>query len=111
MAIDASLTSAWPFGGPNVTPEMGAKYSVVTRVFTAMPKEKVNIQVDTLGKGEIQVLSAYSADGEYIELTQHINKNGILTYTFPAKNMMYMLYFLVLPDNGRNVQDWEARDW
>lgn len=39
LAIDASLTSAWPFGGPNVTPEMGAKYSVVTRVFTAMPKE------------------------------------------------------------------------
>ena len=55
-----------------------------------------------MGKGEIQVLSAYSADGEYIELTQHINKNGILTYTFPAKK--YDVYALFSCPTGQRTK-------
>lgn len=102
LVTDASLTSAWSFGGPNVVFEMGTRYSVVIRVLTTVPKEKVNIQIDTLSKGKIQALSTYSADREYIEFTQHTNEDGILTYIFPVRK--YDVYALLSCPVGQRMK-------
>ena len=69
MQIDASLTSAWPFGGPNVTSDMAAQYSIVKRLFSAMPGEEMEVTLSMLQKGELSALSAYSTDGDYLDLT------------------------------------------
>ncbi len=93
MRIDASLTSAWPFGGPNVTSDMAAQYSVVNRLFTAMPDENVVMDLSARQKGKLHVLSAYSTDGDYLDLTSKVGTDGILRFTFPAKKWdVYGLY-------------------
>ena len=95
MRIDASLTSAWPFGGPNVTSDMAAQYSVVKRLFTAMPGEEVSLALSTLQKGELSVLSAYSTDGDYLDLTEKVSTDGIFSFKFPAKKWeVYGLFSL-----------------
>lgn len=93
MRIDASLTSAWPFGGPNVTSDMAAQYSVVNRLFTAMSGENVVMDLSARQKGKLHVLSAYSTDGDYLDLTSKVGTDGILRFTFPAKKWdVYGLY-------------------
>lgn len=98
MRIDASLTSAWPFGGPNVTSDMAAQYSVVKRLFTAMPGEEVSLALSTLQKGELSVLSAYSTDGDYLDLTEKVSTDGIFSFKFPAKKWEVYGLFSLLPD-------------
>lgn len=85
MALDVSLTSAWPFGGPNVTPNMAAQYSKVMRLFTAVPGEKVDVSISKFSKGKLCALCAYSDDGEYVELSDEVNSDGTLSYVFPMK--------------------------
>lgn len=95
MGLDVSLTSAWPFGGPNVTSEMAAKYAVVKQLFIARSGEKVKVKISDLQKGTIQALSAYSTGGDYLDLTQKVTVNGILDYEFPNKEWkVYGLFAL-----------------
>lgn len=83
MGIDMSLTSAWPFGGPNVTKDMAARYVNGGRLFGASANEVVSKKIYEPDKEMLGALSAYSTDGVYLDLTQYVDKNGILHYTFP----------------------------
>lgn len=95
MQIDMSLASAWPMGGPNVTSDMAAKYSVVKRLFVAMPNEEVVLDIAKVQSGKIQALSAYSTDGDYLDLLSAVGDDGILRYIFPSKKWeIYGLFSL-----------------
>lgn len=82
LKIDVSLSSAWPFGGPDVTSEMAAKYSNGGRLFAASKGRTIK-KISCFGTGSIEALSAYSEKGDYINLMKYVGSDGILDYAFP----------------------------
>lgn len=95
LRVDASLTSAWPFGGPNVREDMAAQYSVVNRLLAAMPGEKVTLDLASRQKGKLCALSAYAEDGTFLDLTSKVGADGVLRFVFPNKKWeVYGLFSL-----------------
>ena len=83
LSIDVSLTSAWPFGGPNVTKEMAAQRLEGGFLFFTDGGTAVEMPVPIPRDGVLVALSAYSNEIEYIDLTAYLGKDGILRYRFP----------------------------
>ncbi len=94
MLLDVNISSAWPFGGPNVTHEMAAQKLSGGRLFEARSNEKVSLKVVEVSKQKIAAISAFSNDGKYLDLTFRVSVEGILNYTFPkGKWEVYGLFY------------------
>lgn len=80
MKVDLALSSAWPFGGKQVTQENGAKYLKRSEHFWA--SGQVNKKIMAADEYVIAV-SAFSARNEYMDLTDLVNKEGFLCASLP----------------------------
>ena len=86
MGIDVSLTSAWPFGGPNVTAKMAARYSTGGKLFSVSGDYMVIKEVYNPGIRNLEAISAFSDKGSYLNLLQYVSPFGLLKYSFPKGN-------------------------
>ena len=83
MAVDASLASAWPFGGPNVTKEMAAQRLEGGFLFYTDGDATVEMPVSIPQDGVLVALSAYSGEADYIDLTTFMGKDSVLRCLLP----------------------------
>ena len=90
MGIDMTVGTGWPFGGPQVNAQDAAA-KVILQTYTLNADNRL---VDNLQKkGTLQELIAYSDQGEMVNLTKRVDKNGTLDWTAPAgKWQVYALY-------------------
>src|SRR6185312_10479944 len=56
MGTDVALASAWPFGGPNVTPAMAARKLAGGKLLSATGGEAVDLSVFKKGSGTLLAL-------------------------------------------------------
>lgn len=93
MNVDVSLASAWPFGGPNVTPAMAAQHLEGGKLFETVGGEQIAKQILDTGKMKLAALVAYSDVGAYLDLISNVSKEGYLKFTFPkGKWDVYALF-------------------
>lgn len=82
MKVDLALSSAWPFGGRQVTKQDGAKFLKRSFCFESTG----NLDKDLLAGSDseyIIAVSAFSENGEYRDLTPMAGKDGKLKGTLP----------------------------
>ena len=84
MGVDLALTSAWPFGGPQVTKQMAATRLLSHKSFFANGIFRKQIIDDSENEYLISA-SAFSEKGEYLNLTPLI-KNGLVETSLPPGN-------------------------
>lgn len=93
MGIDVSLSSAWPFGGPNVTDKMAARYSSGGKLFKTEGSEKITKEIYNPEKQNLEAIGAFSDKGGYLDLNKYVSPKGLLEYTFPIGNWdIYALF-------------------
>jgi len=80
MGVDMTTGTGWPFGGPQVGIE-DADAKVVLKTYTLDAGTSLS---ERLQKDTLQVLMAYSDQGEAINLTEKVDKNGLLNWIAPA---------------------------
>ena len=78
MGIDLTTGTGWPYGGPNVTPEI-ASARVVLKAFDVEGGAKFD---PNLPEGNLQCLRAVSSDGQQVDLTSQM-ADGKLDWTAP----------------------------
>jgi hypothetical protein len=79
LGLDLTTGTGWPFGGPNVTPEIASGKVVLKRYDVAGGEQ---FKTD-LPQGQLQCLMAYSDKNEQLELTDKV-ANRRLEWTAPA---------------------------
>src|SRR6185437_734654 len=102
MGTDVALASAWPFGGPNVTPAMAARKLAGGKLLSATGGEAVDLSVFKKGSGTLLALVAYTDSGRSIDLTKYVDSNGILHFTFPSG--LWDVYSLLSEPTGQMVK-------
>ena len=129
MGTDVALASAWPFGGPNVTPAMAAQKLSGGKLLSATGGEVVNLPVYKIGSKTLLALMAFSDPvsgdragsresggggagddaGEMsrrksrsLDLTNDVDGNGVLHFTFPSG--LWEVYSLFSEPTGQRVK-------
>jgi hypothetical protein len=82
MGVDLALTSAWPFGGPQVTKQMGAKHLLSHKSYIANGKFEKQLIDNSVEEFLISAI-AFSEKGDYLDLTALV-KNGFLETQLPS---------------------------
>lgn len=89
MGMDMNLGTGWPFGGPQISPELAAS-KLILEVFHLSEGDRYSgILIPSLEKEQaegvlLEALMAYGSNGETIELTQKVNEAGILDWMAPS---------------------------
>jgi len=93
MAVDVSLASAWPFGGPNVTPAMAAQHIEGGKLLEATGGEHISTKLTGTALMKLVAVEAYSDKGKYLDITSRVSQNGYLQFIFPkGKWDVYTLF-------------------
>jgi hypothetical protein len=79
LGMDLTTGTGWPFGGPNVTPDI-ASAKVVLKRYDVPGDEASKVY---LPQGQLQCLVAYSEKGERLDLTDKVS-GGKLDWKAPA---------------------------
>jgi len=79
LGLDVTTGTGWPFGGPNVTPEI-ASGKVVLKRYDVAGGEQFKTE---LPQGQLQCLMAYSDKAEQLNLSDKVANNH-LEWTAPA---------------------------
>lgn len=103
MGIDMNTGTGWPFGGPEITPRLGASRYIL-QVYPVKGNSKLTepvIPKDSLQRrvAILQALMAFSEDGKSIDLMDSINNTRQLSWTAPVGNWKVYALF-----NGRTLQ-------
>lgn len=102
MGTDVALASAWPFGGPNVTPAMAAQKMSGGKLLTATGGEVVDLPVYQKGSKTLLALEAFADSGRTLDLTKYVDANGVLHFTFPSG--LWEVYSLFSEPTGQLVK-------
>lgn len=78
MGIDDSLSSAWPFGGPNVTGKIAGKLSNWGKLFSVGGTDKVSKRAYNPENKKIEAISAFSDKGKYLDLIKYFSLKVML---------------------------------
>lgn len=102
MGVDLAFTSAWPYGGPSVTKEMGAKMIKRFKSFN-ISGGTFTTPVIAINENEfIIAISAISDQNDFIDLTSSVSHEGIFTATLPQGN--WVLNVLVGANTEQQVK-------
>lgn len=82
MKVDLALSSAWPFGGPQVMKQDGAKFLKRADSFEASSRISRKVIGDSTNEYLIAT-SAFSEKGAYLDLTSEVNLSGELNTCLP----------------------------
>jgi hypothetical protein len=80
LGLDLTTGTGWPFGGPNVTPEIASR-KVVLKRYDVAGGEQFKAE---LPQGQLQCLMAYSDNNEQLNLTDRVS-NHHLEWTAPSR--------------------------
>jgi len=101
ILTDMNTGTGWPFGGPEITPELAASKMLVRKwvvsenvVFQAVIKPEENKQPDAV----LQKLMAYQGK-KVINITSKVDKNNRINFQFPAGKWTVIAVF-----NGKTYQ-------
>ncbi len=91
MGVDMNTGTGWPFGGPQITPELAAgKLFIQTYPVPGGQSLSGNIVIETKGQAaagaRLQAVLARSEQGESMLLTNKVDAQGKLDWTAPAGN-------------------------
>ncbi|APZ46066.1 glycoside hydrolase [Polaribacter reichenbachii] len=105
MAVDLTLGTGWPYGGPQVTQEFAAT-KLITQKYTVKKGTTFNqeISVNEPKDKKTAVLNsvlAFGENGVYKELTSFVKNN---TIQFEAKDDNYTLYFVFTGKTRQQVK-------
>jgi len=79
IGVDMDTGTGWPFGGPHITPALGAK-KLVLKSFAVRGGETAT---GTFELGGLQAAMAVSGDGKKIDLMKYVNEQGRLEWPAP----------------------------
>ncbi len=110
MDVDLNNGTGWPFGGPDITPELAATRLLVRQwpvraghalPHPIVPEEPAQAEVFTLSR-----LVAYSPDGSRkLDLTDQVSPEGRLLWTAPeAENDSRAVWTVYALFNGKTLQ-------
>lgn len=103
MGVDMNLGTGWPFGGPQITPELAASRLVIQKYdLKAGQKAGEKIIIKTPGQNpddvELLALMAYFENGDVLDVSDKVNAAGELDWT-PDQNAELVAAF-----NGKTRQ-------
>jgi hypothetical protein len=103
MGVDLTGGSGWPFGGPNIPIQNSACYAIFQK-YRLHTGESLKVPVVVKKEKEkeiapLQVLMAYSKNGQTINLTDKVGANGYLNWKASAGNWTLIAVF-----NGKTFQ-------
>jgi hypothetical protein len=86
MGVDMNLGTGWPFGGPQITPELAASRLVLQSYrLEAGQKLQHRVVIDDKRQNgdyvELLALMAFPTNGEPIDLLKSVNKDGWLNWS------------------------------
>src|SRR6185437_9065943 len=102
MGTDVALASAWPFGGPNVTPAMAAQRMAGGKLLNAAGGDVIDLPVYKVGSKTLLALVAFADSGRHLDLTKDVDADGVLHFTFPAGQ--WEVYSLFSEPTGQMVK-------
>nr|WP_315198436.1 glycosyl hydrolase [uncultured Flavobacterium sp.] len=105
MQVDMVLGTGWPYGGPQVSLPNAATKLVIEK-YQVQKNEQFNkeIQADPEKEkipAQLLSVSAYGADGSYLDLTSQLNGNVL---NWKAKKTNYTLYAVFAGKTGQQVK-------
>ena len=104
MVVDMNNGTGWPFGGPGVSLEDAATKAIFQHYTVAAGKslEEPIVVKDRRQQtfAYLDKLMAYSGDGEKIDLTALVDKEGILNWTAPHGKECHLIALFV----GKTLQ-------
>jgi hypothetical protein len=98
MRVDITTGTGWPFGGPQVSAKDAAT-KVILKTYTLNAGAGLS---EKLQKDVLQALIAYSDKGKVVDLTEKVDKNGILDWIAPSGK--WELYAVSQVGTGQQVK-------
>ncbi len=89
MGVDMNLGTGWPFGGPQISPDIAASRLIV-RKFGLSGSETLEEKILPLDPrqlklgAKLEALMAYSEDGKILDLTDRVGEDSLLDWTAEA---------------------------
>jgi hypothetical protein len=103
MEVDMTTGTGWPFGGPQIPIQEAASKVIFQKYYLKSGEildepivAKSPVQKDI---APLQMLMAYSGNGQKINLTKEVSTNGNLTWKAPEGNWQLIAVF-----NGKTLQ-------
>ena len=86
MGVDMNLGTGWPFGGPQITPEMAASKLILQKYDLKAGErlvDPITIEDKKQNKDDVVLLEimAYGKDGNTTDLKTYVDQDGILDWT------------------------------
>ncbi len=84
MGVDLTNGTGWPFGGPQITPPYAASKLIVQTYQLAKGQvlsEKIRVKAPNQESATFQFLTAYSDNGEVLQLGDKVNADGTLNWS------------------------------
>ncbi|MGN6539696.1 MAG: glycosyl hydrolase [Ginsengibacter sp.] len=103
MEVDMTTGTGWPFGGPQIPIKEAASKAIFQKYYLKSD-EVLNEPIIVKSPAQkniapLQILMAYSDNGQKINLTDQVNKDGKLTWKAPDGNWELIAVF-----NGKTLQ-------
>jgi hypothetical protein len=98
MGVDMTTGTGWCFGGPQVT-DQDANASVIVKTYPVAAGQKLG---QKFNRQSTQALVAYGPDGQVVELTDKISKNGEAAFAPAAGD--WTVYAITQKPSGQKVK-------
>jgi hypothetical protein len=107
MGVDMNLGTGWPFGGPQITPDIAASRLVIQK-FSLSGNERLDERIlpsdprQARPGTKLEALMAYSADGRVLDLTERVDEEDLLDWV--AEEGEWELYAAFCGKTGQQVK-------
>ena len=102
MGVDLAFSSAWPYGGPGVTKETGAKMLKRDTSFNTTGGQFTRQIINNKEKEFVIAASAISSNNDFINLASSVSADGIINIILPPGN--WVVHVLVGANTEQQVK-------